>query len=402
MVTYLLLFISVAFFLTGIGFGMPNNIITKSKRIIISVIASCFLGYSIIFIASDYITGNGVDYPIVYFLRDTFIGLNLTQSFFYFLPITLIGTAIFLGILYTINKIASKAGSKRRKPGRYGLIFYLFALIAFISSPTTYGYLLNFYFSKSIEMRRIAHAEGNRYDTNRFIAHAGGKIEGSTYTNSLEALDLSYKNGFRLFELDILESADSVFVAAHSWEDWQNLTGYNGQLPPSSSIFKQYKILDKYTPLDINDINNWFSGHPDAILVTDKVNSPFRFSKSFIAKERLIMELFSLEAVKEGVESNIKSAMASWGVLSEIKGDKVQKLLDLGVTDIAASRRLIKYNIPLMTRLKNNGVKVYVFHVNYDKGKDEDYVVRFDMDYIYGLYADEFDFEGELDCGKNP
>ena len=49
----------------------------------------------------------------------------------------------------------------------------------------------------------------------RFIAHAGGRIEGMNYTNSLEALNNSYKNGFRLFELDIIETSDGEFVAAH-------------------------------------------------------------------------------------------------------------------------------------------------------------------------------------------
>ena len=39
----------------------------------------------------------------------------------------------------------------------------------------------------------------------RFIAHAGGQIEGMNYTNSLEALNNSYKNGFRLFELILLK-----------------------------------------------------------------------------------------------------------------------------------------------------------------------------------------------------
>ncbi|VAW54372.1 hypothetical protein MNBD_GAMMA05-928 [hydrothermal vent metagenome] len=44
-----------------------------------------------------------------------------------------------------------------------------------------------------------------RKDTNRFIAHAGGSIEGNKYNNSLDALDSSYKNGFRLFEPELLK-----------------------------------------------------------------------------------------------------------------------------------------------------------------------------------------------------
>jgi phosphoglycerol transferase MdoB-like AlkP superfamily enzyme len=54
-----------------------------------------------------------------------------------------------------------------------------------------------------------------RYDVTRFIAHAGGMIDDHTYTNSLEALNMSYDKGFRLFELDILRTSDSMFVTAH-------------------------------------------------------------------------------------------------------------------------------------------------------------------------------------------
>ena len=120
------------------------------------------------------------------------------------------------------------------------------------------------------------------------------------------------------------------------------------------------------------------------------------FSKLFIDKKRLMMELFTLNAVKEGVQADIKSAMPTWDILSRIKGDKVQTLVDIGVTDIAASRRIINNNIPLINSLKRNGIKLYVFHVNLDKRKDEAYVVCNDMDYIYGLYADEFDFQEKI------
>jgi hypothetical protein len=82
--------------------------------------------------------------------------------------------------------------------------------------------------------------------------------------------------------------------------------------------------------------------------------------------------------------------MPSWNVLSEMEGDKAQLLQEMGITDIAASRRMIRDHLPLMLSLKNHGIRVYVFHVNYDKGKDEEYVIRNDMNYVYGMYADKF------------
>ena len=39
----------------------------------------------------------------------------------------------------------------------------------------------------------------------RYIAHAGGEVNGVKSTNSKHALDENYKKGFRIFELDIIE-----------------------------------------------------------------------------------------------------------------------------------------------------------------------------------------------------
>ncbi len=242
--------------------------------------------------------------------------------------------------------------------------------------------------------------ESNRYDVNRFIAHAGGSIEGHVYTNSLEALDASYQKGFRLFELDILKTSDNHYVAAHDWKMWQQMTGFKGEIPPTKLEFKEYQLLHKYTALDLDDINNWFQSHSDAILVTDKINEPTKFSNEFIYPERLMMEIFTLEALKEAAELNIKSAMPNLDVVKQIKGDKIKSLVDLGITEIVISRRVIENNIPFLIQLKNRGIKVYVFHVNYDEGKDESYVLCHDMDYIYGMYADDFDFGETLDCNE--
>jgi phosphoglycerol transferase MdoB-like AlkP superfamily enzyme len=226
-------------------------------------------------------------------------------------------------------------------------------------------------------------------NTHRYIAHAGGMIDGLPYTNSLEALDLNYRLGFRMFELDIRRASDNVFVAVHEWDEWEEITGYSGPMPPSHDVFITSRLYGKYTPLDIHRINEWFSDHPDAILVTDKINEPAEFSDKFLDRNRLMMELFTLEAVREGFRCGIMSPMPTWNVLKDIQGDKVGFLKDLGVKDVAASRRVIEKNIPLLLKLKQNGIRVYVFHVNYDKGKDEEYVIRHEMDYVYGMYADK-------------
>lgn len=230
-------------------------------------------------------------------------------------------------------------------------------------------------------------------DKNRFIAHAGGTIDGKTYTNSLEALNHNYNKGFRLFELDIIETSDGKFVAAHDWKHWAGLTHFIGELPVSEKEFLETPILGKYTPMSMAVINNWFADHKDAILVTDKVNKPKKFASEFIDKKRLMMELFSLPAVKQGIEAGIKSAILSEGVFKDLGKNKVAMLKQLGVRDLAISRRNIIYYVPFLRKLQKNEIHVFVYDVNFDPGKDESYVVNYEMDYIYGLYADTWDFK---------
>lgn len=230
-------------------------------------------------------------------------------------------------------------------------------------------------------------------DTLRYIAHAGGQIDGKTYTNSLEALNLSYSKGFRLFELDIIKTKDNHFVAAHDWEHWAKIVGYEGELPVSNQIFLSKKIFDKYTPLDMKSINRWFNEHQDAILVTDKVNTPIEFSNLFIDKQRLMMELFDDNAVKEGLSCKILSAMPSQSVVDKLSKSDIKELADEGVQNIAVSRYFIKDNKRLLEEFKNNGIRPFVYNINFDTGIDEDYVVKYEMDYIFGIYADVWSFE---------
>ncbi|MEZ4796837.1 MAG: sulfatase-like hydrolase/transferase [Flavobacteriaceae bacterium] len=240
--------------------------------------------------------------------------------------------------------------------------------------------------------KKTVHYNSYKEDKNRFIAHAGGMIDKYIYTNSLEALNLNYEKGFRLFELDIQKTTDGVFVAAHSWDDWISMVNYSKEAPVTRKEFLNHKIHGLFTPLDMDAINKWFKGHPDAILVTDKINEPKLFSEQFVDKSRLMMELFTWDAVLEGINTNIKSAIVSQGVLNSLKGNKVKTLLKHNITDVAISRNSIASKMELLKSLKENGIKVYVYNVNDRIDRDEDYVVKYEMDFIYGLYADKWNF----------
>ncbi|MGB5667482.1 MAG: glycerophosphodiester phosphodiesterase family protein [Maribacter sp.] len=227
---------------------------------------------------------------------------------------------------------------------------------------------------------------------NRYIAHAGGEVNGIKSTNTKDALDQNYKKGFRLFELDINKTSDGKLVAVHDWQMWARFTDYQGVLPPSHSEFLKQKIYGEYTTLDFKAINDWFAAHPDATLVTDKVNDPIAFANEFVDKDRLIMELFSLMTVEQATNNGI-NAMISQDALMGIVGDKLNYLAINNVKYVAISRRIIASQTKLMQQLREQGIKVYVYNVNFDPGKDEKYVQENEIGLIYGMYADKWVFD---------
>ena len=66
-------------------------------------------------------------------------------------------------------------------------------------------------------------AELRPLEESGFVAHAGGSPYGlqqlEHYTNSREAFEISYANGFRVFEFDFLVLADGAVLVAHDYHE---------------------------------------------------------------------------------------------------------------------------------------------------------------------------------------
>lgn len=235
-------------------------------------------------------------------------------------------------------------------------------------------------------------------DPQRYIAHAGGQIDGFNYTNTLEALNVNYAKGFKKFELDIISTSDDFFVAAHDWKKWKRISNFEGEVPPTREEFLKQKIHKKYTAIDIEGINEWFKNHPDAILVTDKVNDVSTFSNQFIDKNRLMMELFNWESVAEAKTAGIKSALPTGNLLINYSGDIIKLLQENQVEEVALSRKFIETEKQLLDDLKLAGIRIYAFHVNANQGKGTNYMICNESHYFFGIYADNWQKDWQPNC----
>ena len=227
-------------------------------------------------------------------------------------------------------------------------------------------------------------------DPTRFIAHAGGSIDGIPYTNSLEAMDRAYQNGLRMFELDIIQTVDHYFVASHDWTKWNDMTGFKGSGPVRKDVFLANSILGKYTPLDMKGINKWFSDHPDAILVTDKINDPKAFAKVFHYPERLIMELFTLDAIRQAQSEPQIEPMASQNIIQQLGPTALSYLQNNQIKRVAVSRDFFRNAAGLCKQLAMNDIQIYIYGLNKKDQRNEAYVMHNDLPIAYGMYVEDW------------
>ena len=103
------------------------------------------------------------------------------------------------------------------------------------------------------------------------IAHAGGQIGNATYTNSIDALELNYDAGFRVFEMDFSFTSDQQLVCLHDWEEsFERSFGLPARPAVSLLVFEQLvRDRSEYNKCTLASLMQWFSTHPQAILVTD-------------------------------------------------------------------------------------------------------------------------------------
>ena len=102
----------------------------------------------------------------------------------------------------------------------------------------------------------------------KLIAHAGGAVYGYRLTNSLDALNHSYEEGFRFIEVDLNKTSDGELVLIHDWDSVsQRMLGRTG--PCTLQEFQDCTVMAGMTLLTMADLLDWLADHPDCNIITD-------------------------------------------------------------------------------------------------------------------------------------
>lgn len=108
------------------------------------------------------------------------------------------------------------------------------------------------------------------YNENRVITHSLGGIEGKTYTNSIDALDVNYQQGKRVFEADFNYTSDGKIILTHDFQETENnLIDFPDGYIPTYKEFMNNRIYYKYHPSDAKQLFEYMDEHVDMYLVTD-------------------------------------------------------------------------------------------------------------------------------------
>lgn len=210
-----------------------------------------------------------------------------------------------------------------------------------------------------------------RIDPKKTIMHAGGEINGMTYTNLAEALDRHYADGKRYFEVDISLTADNYPVNIHSWDGFSaRFFGIidNGKINvPTKAQYDKYKSVHGYTKMDLFTMTTWLKSHKDAYIITDVKDKNIAVlaqlvSMAGIDKNRIIPQIYNFEEYEKvkslGYENIILTLYASNYSKSEVSEFASTHRL-YGVT-MSSDKYYRGYAAPL---LKKN-INVFVHTVN--------------------------------------
>ena len=108
----------------------------------------------------------------------------------------------------------------------------------------------------------------------RYVLHAGGVTpNGKSGSNSIEAIDHSYAQGYRVIELDFCWTEDGYLVCVHDWDAY-----YAQQFGKTCVTLDEFESVRHgtygFTSLTLYELAAWMETHEDAVIVTDiKENS---------------------------------------------------------------------------------------------------------------------------------
>lgn len=144
------------------------------------------------------------------------------------------------------------------------------------------------------------------------VAHATGEIDGLDYTNSIQAMQLHYNGGTRLFEIDLTLTSDGEVVGAHMWEDSLFPAEWSHANPPTLEEYEAHQVAGKYTGLTMSNLLSFLNTNEDVRVIVDTKynNESALFAKiveDTLAYDSLIMNRIIPQLLDRGMYDDMEA-----------------------------------------------------------------------------------------------
>lgn len=85
--------------------------------------------------------------------------------------------------------------------------------------------------------------------------------------------------------------------------------------------------------------------------------------------------------------------MATLSLVNKLPNNKIKYLQDLGIEYVVVNRNMDKN---LAKEMKDAGIKTYAYIIG-DQVREIE-TICYESEYFYGIYADDFNFDQEINC----
>ena len=225
------------------------------------------------------------------------------------------------------------------------------------------------------------------------IAHGCGGIEPDyIYTDSIEAMNTSYINGIRLFDVDVRFSSDDKLIIRHDWtgvdlgqpeleylrhlnKDDVSVDKYgHEQLPkevlPTENEFKDILIHGKYHAISFQDIYLWWKMHTDTWIVLDVKENVIESYKYIVENYKDDKDFMDSIVVSLYDSKDMKNVLKLYSFKNRMLREHDVYPLDMKKfvnsckeCDVQAANINISFfndrNLQYIKKLRKNNIKIY-------------------------------------------
>ena len=200
------------------------------------------------------------------------------------------------------------------------------------------------------------------------IAHGAGEIENLRSTNTREALEQSYKKGYRYFEIDLCWTTDKHLVLIHDWKKTFKTLFMNAKGQPTLETFEAMRMVRNLTQMSLRSLYRWLSKHHDAHIITDVKYQNLK-ALSFISKtacalkDQFIPQIYDPSELKPVEKMGFKDVILTLYRTALTDTELLEFVNAHGIFAITMPLRRA-FSFGRMVDLRQKGISIYVHTVN--------------------------------------